>query len=422
MAAGTLDTNHRHRDYTAAAPTVNIQLLRGRRRGTTGSLSARKSLCYNVGPMAKEDVDLKYWVAFGLISRIGRARFLLLEKHFGRLENAWTATTAELRAAGLDQASVTSILASRPQISPEAEMEKLRRHHVQALNWNDASYPTKLKEIYDPPPVLYVRGEIKPADEWAVAVVGTRRATPYGRQVAEQLAGDLARNQVTVVSGLARGIDAIAHRAALDGGGRTIAVMACGLDMVYPPEHVKLAQEILERGALVSDYPLGAQPRSEHFPRRNRIMSGISLGVLMVEGDVKSGAMITTHLALEQNRDVFAVPGSIYAPTFRGNNKLIQEGEAKLVSRVEDILEELNLTMVAQQMEMKEIVPADATEAQLLRYLSSQPIHIDEVRRESGLPISTVSSTLAMLELKGMVRQVGRMSYVRVREVGPAYG
>ncbi len=372
--------------------------------------------------MANEDADLKYWVAFGLIPRIGRARFLLLEKHFGKLENAWTATAGELRAAGLDQGSITSILASRPQISPEAEMEKLGRHHVQALNWNDPSYPTKLKEIYDPPPVLYVRGEIKPADEWAVAVVGTRRATPYGRQVAEQLAGDLARNQVTVVSGLARGIDAIAHRAALDSGGRTIAVMACGLDMVYPPEHVKLAQEILERGALVSDYPLGAQPRSEHFPRRNRIMSGMSLGVLMVEGDVKSGAMITTHLALDQDRDVFAIPGSIYAPTFRGNNKLIQDGEAKLVSRVEDILEELNLTMVTQQMEMREIVPADATEAQLLRYLSSQPIHIDEVRRESGLPISTVSSTLAMLELKGMVRQVGRMSFVRVREVGPAYG
>jgi DNA processing protein len=372
--------------------------------------------------MANEDVDLKYWVAFGLIPRIGRARFLLLEKHFGRLENAWTASAGELRAAGLDQASVTSILASRPEISPEAEMERLARHHVQALNWNDASYPGKLKEIYDPPPVLYVRGEITPADEWAVAVVGTRRATPYGRQVAEQFAGDLARNQVTVVSGLARGIDAIAHRAALASGGRTVAVMACGLDMVYPPEHVKLAQEIRERGALLSDYPLGTQPRSEHFPRRNRIMSGISLGVLMVEGDLKSGAMITTHLALEHNREVFAVPGSIYAPTFRGNNKLIQDGEAKLVSRVEDILEELNLTMVAQQMELKELVPADETEAQLLRYLSSQPIHIDEVRRESGLPISTVSSTLAMMELKGMVRQVGRMSYVRVREVGPAYG
>jgi DNA processing protein len=225
----------------------------------------------------------------------------------------------------------------------------------------------------------------------------------------------LAANRVTVVSGLARGIDAIAQRAALAAGGRTIAVMACGLDIVYPPEHVKLAQEVLEHGALISDYPLGTQPKSEYFPRRNRIMSGISLGVLMVEGDVNSGAMITARLSLEQNREVFAVPGSIYAPTYRGNNKLIQEGEAKLVSRVEDVLEELNLTMVAQQMEMTELIPADETEARLLRRLSSQPRHIDEVRRESGLPIAVVSSTLAMLELKGMVRQVGRMSYVRVR-------
>ena len=152
---------------------------------------------------------------------------------------------------------------------------------------------------------------------------------------------------MTVVSGLARGIDAVAHRAALSAGGRTIAVLACGLDMVYPPEHVKLAQEIAERGALISDYPLGTQPRSEFFPRRNRIMSGVSLGVLMVEGDVKSGALITARLALEQNREVFAVPGSIYSPTFRGTNKLIQDGEAKLVSNVEDILVELNLTMVS---------------------------------------------------------------------------
>jgi DNA processing protein len=371
--------------------------------------------------MAKDNADLKYWVAFGLIPRIGRARFLLLEKHFGKLENAWTASAGELRAAGLDQSSVTAIITSRPDISPEAEMERLAHHRIQALNWNDASYPSKLKEIYDLPPVLYVRGEITAADDWAVAIVGTRRATPYGRQVAEQFAGDLARNQVTIVSGLARGIDAIAHRAALSTGGRTMAIMACGLDVVYPPEHMKLAQEIMEHGALISDYPLGTQPRSEYFPRRNRIMSGISLGVLMVEGDVKSGAMITARLALEQNREVFAVPGSVYAPTFRGNNKLIQDGEAKLVSNVEDVLEELNLTMVAQQMEMKELVPADETEAKLLRHLSAQPMHIDEVRRESGLPISTVSSTLAMLELKGMVRQVGQMSYVRVREVGPAY-
>jgi len=197
--------------------------------------------------------------------------------------------------------------------------------------------------------------------------------------------------------------------------------MACGLDIVYPPEHLKLAQEVREAGALVSDYPLGTQPRGEYFPRRNRVMSGLSLGVLVVEGDVKSGAMITAGLALEQNREVFAVPGSIFSPQSRGTHQLLQEG-AKLVQNAQDVLEELNLTMVPQQLEMKTLIPADDTEQKLLRHISTEPIHIDEVRRRSGLPIATVSSALAMLELKGLVRQMGSMSYVRAREAGAAYG
>ncbi len=361
--------------------------------------------------------QLKYWVAFGRIARIGRVRIDLLERHFGALEAAWEASAGELRAAGLDGGAINAFLAQRPKISPDAEMEALARHGVKALTWHDDAYPAKLREIEDRPPVLYVRGQLTPADEWAVAVVGTRRATVYGRQAAEEFAVGLARNRVTVVSGLARGIDSIAHRAALKAGGRTIAVLACGLDLVYPPEHLRLAQEIMENGALISYYPLGTQPRSEYFPRRNRIMSGISLGVLVVEGDVGSGALITARVALDQNREVFAVPGSVYSPGCRGTNKLIQEGEAKLVMNLQDILEELNLTMVPVQMEMREAVPADETERILLRYLTNQPTHIDEVRRESGLPITTVSSVLAMLELKGMVRQVGGMNYVRIREV-----
>ncbi|MHB8516036.1 MAG: DNA-processing protein DprA, partial [Dehalococcoidia bacterium] len=187
---------------------------------------------------------------------------------------------------------------------------------------------------------------------------------------------------------------------------------------VYPPEHTRLAEQIVERGALISDYALGTQPRSEFFPRRNRILSGISLGVLVVEGDTKSGALITARQALEQNREVFAVPGSIYSPSSRGTNKLIQDGEAKLTLDVQDILAELNLSMAAQQLEMTELVPAGETESVLLRYLTAEPTHIDLVRRESGLPIATVTSTLAMLELKGLVRQVGRMNYVRTREAG----
>ncbi len=360
--------------------------------------------------------DLKYWVAFTRIPRVGRARVTLLEQHFGGLAEAWQASAADLKAAGLDRATVAAIVAERDRISPDMEMERLDHAGVRALTWHDPAYPAKLREIHDQPPVLYVRGQLTPADEWAVAVVGTRRASVYGRQAAEELAGGLAHNRVTAVSGLARGIDSIAHRTALQAGGRTIAVLACGLDLVYPPEHLRLAQEITERGALISDYPLGTQPRSEYFPRRNRIMSGISLGVLVVEGSVTSGALITARQALDQNREVFAVPGSIYSPGCRGTNKLIQEGEAKLVTHVQDILVELNLTMATYQMEMKELAPVDESEAALLKHLSAQPIHIDEVTRSCGLPITAVSSALAMLELKGQVRQVGRMNYVRVRE------
>ena len=365
--------------------------------------------------------ELKYWIAFNRIAGLGRVRYSLLESHFPSMREAWNAGASELKAAGLDGRLVSRIVSERPNISPDAEMERLTKHKVTALTRHDAAYPARLKEIYDLPPVLYVRGQLTAADEWCVAVVGTRRPTPYGRQAAEELSYGLAQNGICVVSGLARGIDSIAHRAALDASGRTMAVLACGLDIVYPAEHARLALEIAERGALVSDYPLGTQPRGDFFPRRNRIMSGLSLGVLVVEGDIKSGAMITARLALEQDREVFAVPGSIFSVQSRGANSLIKEG-AKLVQRVEDVLEELNLTMVPQQIEMKETIAATDTEAALLRHISRDPVHIDDVCRNSGLPIATVSSVLAMLELKGLVRQMGPMSYVRARETQASYG
>lgn len=365
--------------------------------------------------------ERQYWVALGRVPQIGRARFSLLEAHFSSLEEAWKSSPVALEAAGLNGQALSALLAARDGISPEEEIEKLEAKGVRALCWSDDAYPARLREIFDRPPVLYVRGELQQSDEWAVAVVGTRRATAYGRQVAEEMAAGLAVNGITVVSGLARGIDTIAHRATLDAGGRTVAALACGLDMVYPPENTKLAGQIAEQGALVSDYPLGTQPRAQFFPRRNRIMVGLSLGILVVEGDVKSGALITARQALDENREVFAVPGSIYSPTFRGTNTLIQQGHAKLVTQVEDILQELNLTMASHQMEAKEVLPDDEKEARLLRMLTNEPIHIDEMRRECGLEIEDVSSALAMLELKGMVRQVGSMNYVRAREQRVSY-
>lgn len=367
-----------------------------------------------------DEVERKYWIAFSRVPRIGRVRMGQLEEHFGRLAHAWDASPGELRAAGLDAGTVTACIAARDRVNPDDELELMRRYGVEAITWHDDAYPRLLREIFDRPPVLFVRGKLTPVDEWSVAVVGTRRVSVYGRQAAEEMAHGLAMNRVTVVSGLARGVDAIAHRAALEAGGRSIAVLACGLDMVYPPEHKRLAEQAAENGAVISDYAIGTQPRSEFFPRRNRILSGISLGVLVVEGDTKSGALITARQALEQNREVFAVPGSIYSPNSRGTNKLIQDGEAKLTLDVQDVLAELNLSMAAQQIEMTELIPPDETESVLLRFLGAEPLHIDEVRRESGLPIATVTSALAMLELKGLVRQVGRMNYIRTRETPAA--
>jgi DNA processing protein len=367
--------------------------------------------------------DTKYWVGFTLIPGIGRVRLSRLEQHFGKLERAWQASATELETAGLDSRSIEAVVSNRPKISLDAEMEKLERYKVTVLTYKDEAYPFRLKEIYEPPPVIYIRGSLTPEDDWSLAVVGTRRPTFYGREVAEQIVGDLARNRITIVSGLARGIDATAHRAVLDSGGRSIAVFGCGLDIVYPREHVKLARQIMENGALISEFPLGTTPRRENFPLRNRIMSGLSLGVLVVEAGEVSGALITAGHALEQNREVFAVPGSVLSAVSRGTNRLIQEG-AKLVSGANDILEELNLTMAVQQIEVKELVPATETEStilQILRNLSPEPTHIDEVGHQSRLPIATVSSALSMMELKGMIKQVGGMNYIIARETRADY-
>ncbi len=359
-------------------------------------------------------------MAFNRIPRLGPARFRLMEKYFGSMLKAWDAPSSEFKAAGLDEETVKSIQAKRPTLDPDGELERMEKAGVRAMNWNDSSYPSRLKEIYDPPPVLYVLGTLLPEDERSVAVVGTRKATAYGKEVTYRISSDLARNQVTVVSGLARGIDAMAHRAALEAGGRTLAVMGSGPDIIYPSEHTALAQQIAQTGALLSEHPIGVKPSPGNFPRRNRIMSGMTLGTLVVEAGDTSGALWTVRHALEQDREVFAVPGSIFSQVSRGCNQLIQEG-AKLVLDYNDILEELNLSAVGQQTEMKALFPKDETESKVLRYVTYEPVHIDDVIRSSGLPIATVSSTLALMEVKGMVKQVGSMNYVRLKETVAEY-
>jgi len=365
-------------------------------------------------------VDQRYWIGFNRIKGIGAIRFRRLLDAFGDLETAWKASPAALRDAGLDRRAIESLVAARAQVDLDAELRRLEQSGAGLITWEDASYPRNLLNIAQPPPVLYVKGTLLPADEWAVALVGTRHASTYGREVARELASGLAASGVTVVSGLARGVDVAAHRAALEAGGRTIAVLGSGVDNIYPPEHAGVAEAIAKAGAVVSDYALGTPPEAANFPPRNRIISGLAKGVVIVEAGEVSGALITADFAAEQGRDVFAVPGNIHQRTSLGANKLIQQG-AKMVTGVADVLEELNLALVTEQRTARAALPADATEQRLLACLSAEPVHIDDLGVQMGLPIAQVSGALALMELKGMVRQVGGMNYVVAKEARASY-
>jgi DNA processing protein len=353
-----------------------------------------------------------YWVSLSCVPGIGPARFRRLLDYFGDPETAWHASYAGLAAAGIDMRTAEALVASRRTIDPLRAIDRIEAAGAHVLTWESKQYPERLREVDDAPPVLYVLGNIEPQDSWSVAVVGTRRATHYGRAAASQLAGELAAGGVTIVSGLARGIDTIAHQAALDAGGRTTAVLGSGVDVLYPPENRALARRILDegRGAIVSEYPLGTQPDAVNFPARNRIISGLSLGVLVVEAGDKSGALITVTFALEQGRDVFAVPGPITSRMSDGPHRLIKDG-AKCVTSAADILQELNIGMVQEHVEAVRALPSDPTERRLLALLHSETRHIDDLTNESGLPASTVSAVLTMMELKGMVRHLGGMQY-----------
>ena len=363
---------------------------------------------------------LAYWIGFNKVRGIGPARLRALLDYFGSVEQAWRAPADALAEVGLDRRSLASLIQARGELDLAAELAKVEKAGIQVLTWEDGRYPERLRMINDPPPVLYVKGELRPADDWAVAMVGTRKASAYGREAARSLATDLARAGVTIISGLAKGIDTQVHRATIEAGGRTIAVLGNGVDIVYPYENLKLAQEIVAHGALISEYALGAPPEASNFPPRNRIISGLSRGVIVVEACEQSGALITADFAADQGRDVFAVPGSIFQRGSIGANRLIRDGATPVLS-ANDVLEALNLTAVAQHVEAQMLLPTDPTEALLFDHIGEEPVHVDEVGRAANLPIAAVSSTLALMELKGLVRQVGGMNYVRARETGPVY-
>lgn len=356
--------------------------------------------------------ELGFWVALSRVSGIGYGRLRLLKAHFGSLERAWGATHDELRAAGFDDNLATQLCRSRESLSPESELARLHQFGVEAFTLDDPQYPPLLAQAPDCPPVLYVRGTLPTPDHLLLAVVGTRRPTAYGRQATAEIVDGLVSHGVVTVSGLARGIDTMVHRETLDREGVTVAVLAAGLDAVYPAENLSLARRILASGALLSEHPPGVRLRKENFLRRNRIMSGLSRGTVVIEAGEHSGALATARNAIDQNRDVFALPGNVYSPESRGTNQLIQRGEAKLILSAMDILSEYGVSESSEGPRPKALQQADTMQVRLLSEMGTSPIHCDDLARRLGFTSQEVSAALTLLELQGAVRDVGGMQYV----------
>lgn len=341
-------------------------------------------------------------------------RLWSLVRHFGSPRVAWEAGTKELSGApGIGDGGAEGLAQRRSQLDPFREAAKLESTGISFICHTDPEYPENLLQIFDPPPVIFVRGSLKPADKLAIAVVGSRKPSQYGLVVAEKLAKDLAVVGITVVSGMARGIDTAGHKGALAGGGRTIAVLGCGPDVVYPRENYKLMEKIISNGAVISEFPPGTVPESWHFPVRNRIISGLSQGVVVVEAGEKSGALITADFALEQGRDVMAVPGNVVNPLTRGPHRLIKQG-ARLVEGAGDIIDELGLEKIFPVPEAgSEGVKMSGAEESLYSLLSLDPVSLDELIGRSGLSPQKAMAALMYLEIKGLARQMPGRFYIR---------
>jgi DNA processing protein len=353
--------------------------------------------------------DIFYWLALSLTPGVGSVLIKRLLDRFKTPEAVFRAPLKELmKIEGLGEKMAGEIQKGPLEKSVKRELSLLERVGGKIIAFNDDAYPKRLKDIYDPPALVYFRGELRREDELAVAIVGSRKTSPYGRWFTEKIGQDLASHGVTIVSGMARGIDSVAHKGALQGGGRTIAVLGCGIDVIYPSENRDLFYQIIEHGAVLSEFPMGSPPEGGHFPRRNRIISGLSIGVVIVQASSKSGSLITAGYALEQGREVFAVPGNVGAEGSRGTNQLIKEG-AKLVESSEDILEDV---LPQWRREGEAVRDAEAPgrdlaggEKVLYELLGETPLHIDAIIRESRLDPGKVSSFLLNLELKGLISQ-----------------
>ncbi len=358
--------------------------------------------------------EQKYILGFSCNPQIGSRTMLKILSAFNDPKQAWQASFKELTGHGLEPKIANLIIQTREKINLDQELEKIHKLGINIITIGDKNYPKLLKEIADPPAILYVKGKIIPRDELAIAVVGSRKHTSYGGRVCSDITEELAESGITIVSGLALGIDAISHQAALSAGGRTIGVLGCGLDQIYPVSNRHIAEKIInDSGAIISEFPLGTPPMKYNFPIRNRIIAGLSLGVLVIEASLKSGSLLTSQSALEYNREVFAVPGSIYSENSAGPNNLIKIG-AKLVSSAQDILNELNIEVQAKIVKAKTILPDSKEEDIILKILSrDEPTHVDKLTKESKLEMAKINQTLILMEMKGKVRNLGGNLYVR---------
>ncbi|NOX97902.1 MAG: DNA-protecting protein DprA [Nitrospirae bacterium] len=363
---------------------------------------------------------LKFWLALNAIPGLGARRAKLLLKHFGSPQAILAAPSSKLRGIpGIGPELTKRIINWKTYLDLDKEFCLLEKHQVKVIVVDDSSYPKNLINIFDPPLILYIKGELLPRDWISVAIVGSRRSSFYGRRTAEKLGRELAARGLTVVSGLARGVDSAAHKGALSGAGRTIAVLGSGLDVVYPPENKELMEEISRKGAVVSEFPMSTFPERGNFPRRNRIISGLSLGVVVVEAAQRSGALITVDCALEQGREVFALPGKVDSLTSRGTNILIQQG-AKLVTTSEDIIEELEpiWEKLYPEKEMRNtdnlpLPPLKEEEMKVYNLLSDEPKQVDSLIGESGLLPGHISSVLLMLQMKKLIKELPGKKYIK---------
>ena len=386
--------------------------------------------------------EIAIWAALAAIPRMNLGHYAQLEAHFGSVAEAWEGSHDELVESGLSHRRAGAVRAKRREVDLDAMMEDLYAHDVELIHARSTDYPSLLREMFDPPPVLYVKGTLRPEDGEGIAIVGTRSSTRYGETMCDEISGGIASASITVVSGLARGIDTAAHRAAIDNGGRTVAVLGGGIGRVYPPENAGLAEEISEQGALVSEYPLRARPHQKHFPMRNRIIIGLSRGVVVVEAPRKSGISRTVKWALESNREVFAVPGELGSEASRGTNSFLKQG-ASIATSARDVVKALGMhypdakdkmdeaggqtapsrvrksrravSSVAKENRdvQDETVVADASSVDGLNDEESAISHflartgsahsVDEVARECGLPAHVVNTALTMLQLRRLV-------------------